>query len=333
MTRMRTERPSAYTVGVDVGGTKIATALVDASGTVTARHTSKGHSGRPPDEVIRAILEGYRTVVDSADPAWAVSGVGVGFAGHVHGEKGIVLTTSNLPGWSNYPLRDRLADRLNVPVVLENDANCAAWGEYRFGAGRGSVYMVYATFSTGYGIGIVIEGKLYRGATGTAGELGHTVVDVDGPVCSCGRRGCLMSYACGMAISRMARERLESDDPTLLRQFVTDPNHIDAEVVGHAARAGDRVARDILATAGRYCGIGLATVVEVLNPDRIVLGGGLVKIGPLLMEPCMKALHENIHEVLVGSAEIVFAELGEDAGLIGAAALVGERPGAVPREG
>jgi len=333
MTRRGEDRGSAFVVGVDVGGTKIATALVDAAGTIIARYTSKAHSGRPPEEVIKAIIEGCRDVVDAAHRKGVpVSGVGVAFAGHVHGAKGVVLTASNLPGWSNYPLRNRLEEQLEFPVLLENDANCAAWGEYCFGAGRGSVYMCYVTFSTGYGLGIVADGKLYSGATGTAGELGHTVVDVDGPVCFCGKRGCIMSYACGMAISRMARERLGGGEPTLLRQLVADPTRIEAEAVAHAARAGDRTAREILETAGRYFGIGLSTVVQVLNPDRIVIGGGLVKIGPPLMDPCLRALNENIHPVLVDSAEIVLSKMDEDAGLIGAAALARQRLSEAPRE-
>jgi glucokinase len=188
--------------------------------------------------------------------------------------------------------------------------------------------MCYVTFSTGYGLGIVIDGKLYTGATGTAGEIGHTVADPDGPLCSCGKRGCVMSYACGMAISRMACERVQRGEPTLLRELCGDaPEHISGEVVAEAARRGDKAAREILTIAGRYFGIGLSTVVQVLNPDRIVIGGGLARIGPLLMEPCFQALNENVHPVLIGSADIVYSELWEEAGMIGAGALVWERTG------
>ena len=318
---------AAFAVGMDVGGTKIAAGIMDSSAQIVARYTSKAHSGRPPEEVVKATVEAFEQVLAQAGlKKEDVAGIGVGFAGHVHGEKGIVLTSSNLPAWDRHPLRDRLQEQTKVPVILENDSNCAAWAEYRFGAGRGSRYLCYVTFSTGYGLGIVIDGKLYAGATGTAGEIGHTVVDPDGPLCSCGKRGCVMSYACGMAISRMACERVQGDEPTLLRELVGDcPDHISGEVVAEAARRGDRAAQEILSTAGRYFGIGLSTVVQVLNPDRIVIGGGLVKIGPPLMEPCFQALNENIHPVLVGSAEIVYSELWEEAGLVGAAALVWER--------
>jgi glucokinase len=255
-----------------------------------------------------------------------IAGIGVGFAGHVHGQKGVVLTSSNLPAWDRYPLRDHLQEQVKIPVILENDSNCAAWAEYRFGAGRGSRYLCYVTFSTGYGLGIVIDGKLYTGATGTAGEIGHTVVDPDGPLCSCGKRGCVMSYACGIAISRMACERVRRGEPTLLRELSgSAPDHISGEVVAEAARRGDQVAQEILKIAGRYFGIGLSTVVQILNPDRIIIGGGLAKIGPPLMDSCLQALNENIHPVLVGSAEILYSELWEEAGVRGAAALVWER--------
>jgi glucokinase len=233
------------------------------------------------------------------------------------------LTSSNLPAWDNHPLRDVLHERLGVPVALENDANCAAWAEYRCGAGQGSRHMCYVTISTGCGLGIIIDGKLYAGATGTAGEIGHTVIDPDGPPCTCGKRGCVMSYACGLAISRMACERLESGEPTLLRALCgSTPEHVSGEVVAEAARRGDSVAIDILATAGRYFGIALSTVIQLLNPDRIVVGGGLARAGALIMAPALEALNENIHPSLVDSAEIVLCALWDDAGLIGAGALV-----------
>ena len=319
----------APAVGVDVGGTKIAAGVIDAHAQVLSRYSARTHAGRPPAEVIEAIVEATEAVLAQAGlRVEDVAGLGVGFAGHVNSALGRVLTSSNLPAWDNHPLRDVLAGRLGMPVILENDANCAAWAEYRFGAGQGARYLCYVTFSTGFGAGIVLEGRLYVGATGTAGEIGHTIVDPDGPLCPCGKRGCVMSYAGGLAISRMVRERLQSGEPTLLRDLCGPvPERVSGEVVAEAARRGDRVAQDILRTAGRYFGIGLSTIVQVLNPDRIVIGGGLARIGPLLMEPCLQALNENIPPVLVDATDIVFSALWDDAGVIGAGALVWERIG------
>jgi glucokinase len=311
-------------VGVDVGGTKITAGVIDAAAHILSRHSVRAHAGRPPHEVVDAIAEATGAALAEARLTRSdVAGVGVGFAGHVNGVAGTVLTSSNLPAWDSHPLRDVLQERLCVPVVLENDANCAAWAEYRFGAGQGSRHLCYVTISTGFGSGIVIDGQLYTGATGTAGEIGHTVIDPDGPMCTCGKRGCVMSYACGMAISRMACERLEAGEPTLLRDLCGDsPEHVSGEVVAEAARQGDTLAQEILTITGRYFGIGLSTIVQVLNPDRIVVGGGLARTGALIMEPAMQALNENIHPVLIDSAEIVLSELWDDAGLIGAGALV-----------
>jgi glucokinase len=183
--------------------------------------------------------------------------------------------------------------------------------------------MCYLTFSTGCGMGIVIDGRLYRGATGTAGEIGHTVVNPDGPLCSCGKRGCLMSYACGMALDEMARDCLECGEETLLKELCGEcPEHVRAEQIAEAARQGDAVALRLLETAGTYFGIGLSTVVQVLNPDTIVIGGGLAHIGPLLLDPCRRAMDENIHPVLVGSAKVKLSELWTDAGMLGAGMLV-----------
>lgn len=313
-------------VGVDVGGTKITAGVIDATAHILSRHSVRSHPGRPPREVVDAIVEATRAALAEAGLTRGdVAGVGVGFAGHVNGAAGRVLTSSNLPAWDNHPLRDVLAKRLDVPVVLENDANCAAWAEYRFGAGQGASYLCYVTISTGFGLGIVVDGRLYTGATGTAGEIGHTVVDPNGPMCTCGKRGCVMGYACGMAMSRMACEYLESGELTLLRDLCGEtPEHVSGEVIAEAARQGDRVAQDILSITSHYFGIGLSTIVQVLNPDRIVVGGGLARTGSLLMDPAIRALNENIHPVLIDSAEIVLSTLWDDAGMIGAAALVWE---------
>lgn len=313
-------------IGIDIGGTKIAAGLLDRQGNFIARAISRSHAGCPPEQVVEAVIHTVGSLLSSAQVTIRqIAGAGVGCAGHIDCDCGMVLTNSNLPDWNYNPLRNTLQEELKLPVLLDNDANCAAWGEYRFGAGRGSRHMCYVTFSTGCGMGIIIDGKLYRGATGTAGEIGHTVVNPDGPLCSCGKRGCLMSYACGMALDQMARDRLRSGQETLLRELCGDcPEHVQAEMIAEAALQGDPVALELLHTAGFYFGIGLSTVVQLLNPDTIVIGGGLTHIGHLLLDPCIQALHENIHPVLVDSARIVLSELWNDAGVIGAGAMVWE---------
>ena len=193
-----------------------------------------------------------------------------------------------------FPLRGTVAQRLGVPVVLENDANLAALGEHRFGAGRGTQNMAYVTFSTGYGIGIVIHGQLYVGHSGTAGELGHVVIEFGGPPCTCGKPGCIMAYASGIGISRMVHEKLASGAETLLRGMVPpDGQRVAAETVAVAAQQGDAVAREILRVAGYYAGVGLSMIIQILNPELIVVGGGLVRIGDLVWTPALAGMHEH----------------------------------------
>lgn len=313
-------------IGVDVGGTKIAVGLIDRNANFIARDISYSHFRKPPDQVVDEIVRLIeQLLIKSNQDKSKITGVGLGIAGHVHSERGIVLTNSNMPDWDCYPLRDTLKSRLGLPVIIDNDANCAALGEFRYGAGRGAKDMCYVTLSTGFGMGIVINGKLHRGATGTAGEIGHTVVNPDGPLCSCGKRGCLMSYACGIALDKMARDCIERGEETLLTSLCGDcPDHVKSEMIAEAAAKGDQVALRMLHTAGKYFGIGLSTIVQVINPDTIVIGGGLVHIGPLLLDSCFKSLNENIHPVLIDSARIVFSELWNDAGVIGAGALIWE---------
>jgi glucokinase len=315
---------SAYAIGIDVGGTKLAAGLIDREARLVAQNVTFAHAGCSPDGVVDAIAASVDTLLaDSGATTDQIAGAGVGSSGHIDSRRGLVLTNSNLPDWDCYPLAEVLRQRLDMPVIIDNDANCAAWAEYRLGAGRGSTHMCYLTFSTGCGMGIVIDGRIYRGATGTAGEIGHTVVDPNGPRCSCGKRGCLMSYACGMALDEMARGCLECGEGTLLRELCGEcPEHVKAEQIAEAARQGDLVALRLLNTAGRFFGIGLSTVVQVLNPDRIVIGGGLAHIGPLLLDSCRQALDENIHPVLRGTAQVVLSELWTQAGMLGAGLLV-----------
>ena len=317
---------NAYAVGIDVGGTKIAAAVVDPDGKILSSFYTRAHTGHPPPLVIDGIEEGFHAVLAQLGIGQEqLLGVGIGAAGHVNGAIGKVLTNSNLPDWENVPLRDLVAERVGLPVKLENDCKCAALGEYQFGAGRGSRHMCYVTFSTGHGMGLIIDGKLYRGAIGTAGEIGHTVIVPGGELCACGKRGCIMAYASGLALSRMACERMRAGEPTHLRETCGDaPEYVSGEAIAEAALCGDPLARDLIETAGRYFGMSLANIIEALNPEVIVIGGGLARIGPVLLDPCFKAMNENIHPVLRDVTRIVPSELGDDAGLIGAAALVWE---------
>lgn len=313
-----------YAIGIDVGGTKIRAGLVNRDGHILHRYTTQAHSEKEPHFVIQAIVQAFQQVVKQSRVAPAeIEAVGLGFPGNTNGPAGIVLVCSNLPAWDHVPLRDIVAGRIGVPVVLDNDTNLAAVGEHRYGAGRGAKNMCYVTFSTGYGIGIIINNRLYVGHTGTAGELGHVVINIGGPPCTCGKNGCVMAYASGIGLSRMAYERIEAGADTVLRQVAPpDGRRIPGEQIARAAKQGDAVAREILNTAGYYAGVGMSMIVQILNPELIVIGGGLTRIGPMLMEPALAAMREHTQPELIDSVRVAPWQLGDDLGIIGAAARV-----------
>jgi glucokinase len=307
---------------MDIGGTKIAAGVVDRKANIIARHAVTGHNCAMPEHVLACVERAYEALLgQSGIRPEHLAGVGLGFAGHVNGKAGIVITSSNLPGWDHVPLRDIVQERLGVPVVLENDTKLNGLAEYMYGAGQGVDNMCYVTVSTGYGLAIIIDGELYTGHIGTAGEIGHTVVDVNGSPCSCGKRGCLMAYTSGIGLARMAREKIAGGAETMLREmYGGDPARLTGRLIAEAAGKGDAVARELITTAGYYAGVGLSTIVQVVNPELIVIGGGLIHIGPTFMEPCLQGLRENVHPTLFESVRIVPWQLGDDSGVLGAAA-------------
>ena len=254
-------------------------------------------------------------------PRRRVVGVGVGFPGNINQERGEVLVSSNLPAWDHYPLRETLADRLRLPVALDNDANMAALGEHRYGAGRGVSHLCYVTLSTGLGLGVVVDGEVYSGAHGTAAELGHLSVDWDGPECTCGKRGCVMAYASGIGISRMAYEAVDRGDaPVLAALLPPGRQRIAAETVADAAARGEAAAGQILERAGRYAGLALAAAVQILDPELLVIGGGLTRLGAVLLDPALATMRELVQEQMVDVVRVELSRLGEEIGILGAAA-------------
>ena len=313
-----------YAIGIDVGGTKIAAGLVNHAGQILQRYTTHAHSEKEPGFVIEAIVDAFEAILQAGNiDKNDIEAVGLGFPGNTNGPAGIVLVCSNLPAWDHVPLRDIVAERLDVPVVLDNDTNLCAVGEHRYGGGRGAKNMVYVTFSTGYGIGIIINNRLYVGHTGTAGELGHVVIDIGGPPCTCGKNGCVMAYASGIGLSRLAYEQIDAGAETSLREYVTaDRRRISGEQLAAAALQGDAVAADILRVGGAYGGVGLSMVVQILNPELIVLGGGLTRIGAPLLDPLLAAMRQHTQPELWDSVRVVPWQLGNDLGILGAAAQV-----------
>jgi glucokinase len=304
--------------GVDVGGTNVRAGLVDTSGQIVEQQ----RTATPDDR--RKRLDSIIELVSSVAERTGVTGlpVGVGAAGLVDLD-GVVRYAPNLD-WRDAPLRAELADALGVHVNVENDAAAAAWGEYRVGAAQhaeGGALML--TVGTGVGGGLVIDDRLIRGATGIGGEFGHIIIDEGGPRCPCGNDGCLEAMASGTAIGRMAREAVDggTDPDSALHKVAV----VTGTAVTEAAKAGDQLAIRILCAAGGWLGVGIASLVNGLDPEVVIIGGGVLSAGDLLIEPAVEAYHARViareHRAV---PPVLRAQLGDDAGLIGAALLAAE---------
>jgi glucokinase len=308
------------TIGIDVGGTKIAAGVVDDHGKVVARRRI-ATAAMNPSAVVAGIVKVAQELIAAAPGAMAI---GIGAAGLIDGEHGMVLSAPNI-AWENVPLQAMVTDRLKLPVVVDNDANVAALGEALYGAGEGYGDQIMVTVGTGIGGGIVIGGKIYRGAHGVGAELGHMIVAADDPArCACGNNGCLEAMASGTSIGRRARERAgETGAAAVLKLAAGDVAAITGELVGEAAIGGDAWATDIIAETGRWLGIGLANFVNIFDPDVIIVSGGAATgTGELLLTPA----RETMAKLIIGHAwrkppPVLAAALGYDSGLVGAAAL------------
>lgn len=310
-------------VAVDLGGTKIIAALVSADGRMLfeQRITTDAHAGL--DVVVGRLFSAIDLVIEKSSLSLSdLHGISVAAAGSMDLEKGIITLSPNLPGWRDVPLRDIVHDHYKIDSYLVNDAQAAALGEHRFGVGRGTRYLVLLTLGTGIGGGIIINGRLYNGVKGSGGEIGHMTIDLRGPRCACGNVGCLEVMASGTAVARDTVARITSGAKTALLDMVGgDLRLITAEKVGIAARSGDPLCREIIATAAGYIGVGLVNLTNIFNPEMIVLGGGMSSLGDMLLEPACKLVKERAFPLSAATVRIVLAELGNDAGVYGAAAF------------
>jgi glucokinase len=322
--------PGELCLALDFGGTKIAAGLVNwRSGRILRQERSHTAWERGAEVQIADMLALVRRLRLSPAEMGTSSCVGVSFGGPVDVASGIVLHSHRVPGWDQLPLAARLREVLARPVVMENDANAVALGEYRYGAGRGVEALVYLTVSTGIGGGIVLGGRLWRGSHGLAGEIGHMVVRVGGPLCSCGNRGCLESLASGLSIARRACEALDQQGQSthLLALAGGQREGITAEVVFRAAQAGDALAAAVVRAAAEDLGLGIAMLCSIVDPARVILGGGVAKAGEPLLAPVREAFRRHAFPMLAGHVDIVPAQFPDDGGLLGAAALVAQAAG------
>ncbi len=309
------------TVGVDIGGTKVVAGVVDPDGKVIEHVRAQTPSRHESAQVVEDLIA---DLVRDLSTRHEVHAVGIAAAGFVDASRASVVFAPHL-AWRNEPVRDALFRRLNVPVVVENDANAAAWAESRFGAGQGEQSLVCVTLGTGIGGALLLGGELRRGEYGMAGEFGHMLIVPDGHRCECGNRGCWEQYASGNALVREARELARANSPVahgLLSLVDGDPSAITGVLVTEAARGGDPAAIELLCDVGRWLGIGIANLCAALDPGIVIIGGGVSEAGELLLAPAREAYRKQLTgRNFRPEARIVRAELGNLAGLVGAAEL------------
>lgn len=316
-------------VAVDLGGTQIRTVLLDREGKVIQRDQRNTLAQEGRELVLARIKTSIRDVVGGK----GFKAIAIGCPGPLNPWEGVVYQPPNLPGWRDVPLAAILQKEFGVPVYLENDANLAAMGEHRYGAGRGFNDLVYMTISTGIGGGIISGGKLLRGWKGMAAEVGHIVLLPEGPVCGCGNRGCLEALAAGPAIARQAQELILAGEKSAIPELVEGhPDRVTARIVAQAAQGGDPLARQLMERAGYYIGLGISILINVLNPQAIILGGGVSRSLPLFQKPLEAAVEAHSLSSIRQGTRLLPAALGDDSGLFGALALALDGgPGEAPR--
>lgn len=318
---------SRWVVGVDIGGTNVVVGLVPADG---GRPASLRTRGTPSLGGQHAVVEHLAELVDevvaeglaaAGDPDGEVVGVGIGSPGPLDLEAGVVLDAFNL-GWRDFALRDALSDAVGMPAILDNDANCATWGEFWVGAGRGVESLVGITLGTGIGGGVILDGRLVHGASASAGEIGHMSIDFHGRRCKCGNYGCLEAYASGPNIAARAREGLEAGAESVLTRLVDgDVERVTAATVYEAILQGDAYAGEVMTETAKLLGAGLANIVNVLNPHMIVIVGGVTRAGHYLFNPLTAEVRRRAFRTAEQACRIVPGELPETAGVMGAAGL------------
>jgi len=310
---------TSVAAGIDIGGTKISIALARADGGIVAKQQFATHVESGPS----AVLENISRAIDSMilEGRFSLEAIGVGCPAPIDIDKGLIMSPSNLPGWSEFPIVDLLKERFGVPVQLENDANAAALGEYTYGAGRGHKSLFYVTVSTGVGGGVILNGELYHGVATAAGEIGHTIVQPDGILCNCGSVGCLETICSGLHIARRARERLAGNAPSVMRDMVANTNDVTARIVVDAVRQGDALASSVWDETCHYLSIGIANAISLLAPEIVIVGGGVAAAGDLLFAQLRARVPKFVSMVPASAIRIEPAELGVDSGVYGAVSI------------
>ncbi len=307
-------------LAADLGGTHLRAGVVTEAGEVISRHDLDTPAAASPQTIIQDVVALLATVAEqSPRPPEAVC---VATAGLINADEGKVILAPNIPGFRNLVLTTPISERLGIPAFIENDASAAGLGEWRFGAARGCRNLIHATLGTGIGGGLVLDGRLYRGSRGLAGEIGHIIIDPAGALCNCGSRGCLEAMVSGVAFGNRARALLQAGRSATLRAMAGEQEPTAVHLF-EAAKAGDSVCEAEIRHGGHLLGLGLGSLVNVLNPDMVTLSGGLLTMGEMLLGPMRESMYSLAYGPASGT-EVRLSTLSDDVGLLGAAAVAME---------
>lgn len=311
----------SFVIAVDIGGTRFRVALADREGKLLAKNAEPTRPQEGPKSGIQRLKAAIRKTASNA-PFKEVTGIAIGSAGPIDPLRGVILTPPSLPTWQDVCLKEQLEEEFQMPVWMENDADMAALGEHRFGIGRGYDRLIYITVSTGIGGGIIINGQLLSGSSVSIAEIGHMVVEPDGPVCNCGGKGHLEAVASGTAIARMALERISQGDLSSISHLVRgDLSRVTAETVEKAAEQGDPVAQEVMQKAGTSLGIAIVSLIHIFDPEIVIIGGGVSNSGDLILTPIREVITQRTMPDFRNRTRVVRSSLGDDSVILGAVAL------------
>lgn len=321
---MQVNRNADYVIGMDLGGTNVRAAVVTRAGEIVGEGRTDSKAMESLDATLAQMLSAVRMAV-SESPARMeqIGGIGMAIPGTVKSGQGVVEWSPNFKDWNGVQIREPITSELGFPAFMGNDANVAAFGEYTFGAGRGAKCMVMFTIGTGIGSGLVLDGNIYSGVSEVAPEMGHQIILADGPRCSCGRYGCVEALARRDAIiDRAARKAHSGRHTSLIEKSAHDLRYITPAMIAEAAAEGDPISIETLEETGYYIGIAVSNAINIFNPDKVVIGGGIAQAGELLFGPIRRTVEVNALYEALKACEVLPAQLGDDAGVLGGAALV-----------
>jgi glucokinase len=310
------------TIGVDIGGTNVKLGLVDRRGRILAKDSfeTKYFSGKK--KLLAALIARLQKLKRRAlRNHWRVEGIGIGAPGPIDVDKGFVYFFPNIPGWKNTALKKIVQLRLGLATFVDNDANAMALAEYRFGAGRGAKNIIALTLGTGVGGGMILDGRLFHGPAYSAAEIGHLIINEDGPRCSCGNRGCLEAYVGNGYFIQALQRQLKKTRWSLLKKWIREGRPLTPELAAKAAKKNDALSKRMWRETGAHLGTALAGLANILNPERIIIGGGIARSGELIFRPIRESLKKKAFPIAARSVKVLPAKLGVDSGLIGAASL------------